>query len=556
MPYTKTVWVDDDGSRVVGTPVTADVMNNIEDYIELLDDLSFGIRYNTIGTVTSADPGSGNFGVNAGVTELYISETDADGLGVGGYMNNWDDSTNPGTLGYLLFRYQGGGRVVLRITGALTDNGTWRTVPIGLVAFSGTLTGLVSIHFYRVGDKGDRGAAGADGETPATVEMDGATLSSAGTGDLSWQYSSVSATGLLVLIVSNDSSPSDDVSGVTVAGRSMIELPGSPFLQTSGSEDGVIYAYWLAYPSVGGTVRVTVSGASTKIGMAIGFRANGELVTVCDVVTDDVAFDTVFQSDDMGGIARRNFLVAALHSGADAVGTITAPSDEQIIGQHDFGATTAHWVAMLEDVYGRENIVLNSSASEEGGLFAVAVSAVQNHGLVSELPTQEIGHGDTCILDAGDGLIQYVYNSSGWVEMSSPWSIDLDVYTTPITQTNWNTFGVNANAINNGYKLSTGAQNAEIGWDIELPAGTWTISLLHTQGANRGIYTVSLDGASVGTIDGYAAGGGTFNVISDLTGVRVTSGGKKRLLLKMATKNGASSAYFGSIQALTLRRTA
>lgn len=138
-----------------------------------------------------------------------------------------------------------------------------------------------------------------------------------------------------------------------------------------------------------------------------------------------------------------------------------------------------------------------------------------------------------------------------------PWLIDINVYVTGITQTNFNTLSGNDTAALYGYwKQSGGSQNDEIGWDVILAAGTWTLELIHVTSSNRGIYTASLDAGSVGTIDGYDGAGPVRNVRSTITGISVAATGKKRLLLKMATKNASSSSYFGSIQHVSLRRTA
>lgn len=148
-----------------------------------------------------------------------------------------------------------------------------------------------------------------------------------------------------------------------------------------------------------------------------------------------------------------------------------------------------------------------------------------------------------------------------WVDVDAitaglPWTIDINPFTAPATQTNWNTIQAGSSSqIFGGYKVTTGAQNAEIGWDVVLAAGTWTLSLLHATGIDVGIYTASLDGVSIGTIDGYAASG-VNNVVSTITGITVAPSGKKRLLLKMATKNATSTSYLARISGLRLLRTA
>lgn len=136
-----------------------------------------------------------------------------------------------------------------------------------------------------------------------------------------------------------------------------------------------------------------------------------------------------------------------------------------------------------------------------------------------------------------------------------PWRHDLSVFVPPATQTNWSTLNVSTSLLNNGQLTSSGAQNAEIGWDVLLAAGTWSLTLITSKFTNRGIYTALLDGASIGTLDGYDPSN-LSNVVQTISGVIIPASGKRRLLLRMATKNASSSSYFGAIQAVGLVRTA
>lgn len=150
---------------------------------------------------------------------------------------------------------------------------------------------------------------------------------------------------------------------------------------------------------------------------------------------------------------------------------------------------------------------------------------------------------------------------SGAINDYLPWLIDIPVFPTAISTTGFDTLELNANAVYNFFKVSSGTQNDLIGWDIMLPAGTWTFELMHTQSTDRGIYTVTLTASgglsevSIGTIDGYAAAA-TYNVRSSLSVPFQSAPAKRRLQLKMATKNASSSAYKGAIQSAQLRRTA
>lgn len=136
-----------------------------------------------------------------------------------------------------------------------------------------------------------------------------------------------------------------------------------------------------------------------------------------------------------------------------------------------------------------------------------------------------------------------------------PWTIDIDPFTTPATQTNWSTIGIDPAQIKNGSLASTGAQSAQIGWDVVMAAGTWTLNVLTITILNAGIIGAALGPSPVGVMDTYSAGT-TYNVSKSITGIVVSTTGKKRLTLTMATKNDASSGYFGRLSAVRLLRTA
>ena len=152
---------------------------------------------------------------------------------------------------------------------------------------------------------------------------------------------------------------------------------------------------------------------------------------------------------------------------------------------------------------------------------------------------------------ASTGGIKWAVGGSSGVDN---WLIEIDCFAGSHGNTNWSTINIDNTEFYAGDIESSGAQNDEIYWDLGISGGTWDFDLLHFKGPNRGIYTVSIDGTSAGTIDGYVAIA-TRNNHGIITGISITAG-KRRLKLKMATKNGSSSSYFGTVQHIQLRRTA
>ncbi len=116
------------------------------------------------------------------------------------------------------------------------------------------------------------------------------------------------------------------------------------------------------------------------------------------------------------------------------------------------------------------------------------------------------------------------------------------------------TFAVATGRPGNKQIASTGAQNESVTYRRHLSAGTWKLQIVGTVANSLGIYTVYLDGTSVGTIDAYAASS-SWGTLS-LTGITVPTTGLHEITLKMATKNASSSAYGGQLSDIMLTRTA
>jgi hypothetical protein len=116
------------------------------------------------------------------------------------------------------------------------------------------------------------------------------------------------------------------------------------------------------------------------------------------------------------------------------------------------------------------------------------------------------------------------------------------------------------------FSLSDGVQNSSISYDFICAAGAYTMDFTHLVGPNRAIYTISIDGVTVATVDGYAAsfnnvglGGGvgatvTAPTLATVTGIVIGSGSHV-LKFTLATKNASSSSYYGCISQAVLTRT-
>lgn len=106
-----------------------------------------------------------------------------------------------------------------------------------------------------------------------------------------------------------------------------------------------------------------------------------------------------------------------------------------------------------------------------------------------------------------------------------------------------------------GRAISSSSINDYVEYPVALVAGTWDFNLTHSKGTNRGIYTVAVDGSTIGTIDGYRSLGGLANQLDTISGWSIAEDGVYPVRLTMASKNGGSSAYYGIMQWLSFVRT-
>jgi hypothetical protein len=134
------------------------------------DGTSAGGRFAWNTSTVASDPSSGNVKVNStapgGATQVFISETTLLGQNIAGVLATWDDSTQVGNKGVLTFQAANDPAkfAVYQVTGSITDNGTWVTVPVTGLAAGASFTGgeMTNVTFARTGDQGVTGMGGGD----------------------------------------------------------------------------------------------------------------------------------------------------------------------------------------------------------------------------------------------------------------------------------------------------------------------------------------------------------------------------------------------------------
>ena len=136
---------------------------------------AYGWSYNYLTAITATDPASGNLKFNnaalTSATQWYLSETTALAQAIATNIATWDDGTSPNKARVKMSAASNPAIYFeFFITGALTDNGTWDTIPIVQIGASGTFTNAmpVIINVDHVGNLGGTGGTGAAGSVGAT----------------------------------------------------------------------------------------------------------------------------------------------------------------------------------------------------------------------------------------------------------------------------------------------------------------------------------------------------------------------------------------------------
>lgn len=105
------------------------------------------------------------------------------------------------------------------------------------------------------------------------------------------------------------------------------------------------------------------------------------------------------------------------------------------------------------------------------------------------------------------------------------------------------------------YGINTPAINEYQEWDILLESGTYSITILYLKNTSRAITTLTLDGgSSLGTFDGYNAGG-SLTALSTITGIAVSTTAMHTFRFAQLSKNASSSNYYLVLHAFHLTRT-
>lgn len=134
--------------------------------------------------------------------------------------------------------------------------------------------------------------------------------------------------------------------------------------------------------------------------------------------------------------------------------------------------------------------------------------------------------------------------------MNTP-TVTILAFATPAANKRFSIVAQTGGVMFGGTVTSDGSSAAEISFDFYGDAGSYALDVFHTANNNRCVYTLTIDGAAVGTVDGYNA---TSVAKRDtIAGPVVLTAGRHRLRITCATKNASSTGFLGVLSAIVLR---
>ncbi len=249
------------------------------------DGVVAGFKFKFSDAVTDSDPGAGfvrfNNATYASITQLYISDINADGIDV----SNWLSALSSGTM--IISSVDGAGLLNVSITGAAVDGTDYWKIPVSITVSSDDATFLdgVDIGVATAGDGADgtNGIDGVSGGIAFTFSTSTDTASDPGTANIRFNNASLASVTEIAIDDQSAETGNPDVSAWVASFANSTNNPkGTITIQkTSAQENFVIYDV-TAVTDATTHNRLTVTHVSSSgsfsatDGIAITFAAAGD----------------------------------------------------------------------------------------------------------------------------------------------------------------------------------------------------------------------------------------------------------------------------------------
>lgn len=481
MAWKEQTWVDDDGSLTVGTPFSAERMNNIEGGIAEALSLRGQTEWTPVFSSGMSELAPGTFERVSGAGEWTQQLYSIEGYVRGAFLTwhcpqtnkhlmmglNSDPTTDASftSIDYALFCNSSGELVIWENGVSRGKFGTYTTSDIFTITYDGQFVrywkngellrevaraiggalyfdssfGMVGakvedVHFGPMGEKGGTGATGATGEKGETGEKgkvevlhDTSSHPTAGTGNLEWTHTPIATLirGVLVQVVQNvRASSAIQTTKVSYGGVEMTKV--REFAEANRMVT-VVYFLGDGIPQGAQTVKVTVSGAAKKQAMCHSQTAPGKLRTISQTAVGKAKAPGA----GVTSIQEQCQVYGVLSVQANPTLTVGDPTEELLEENLNTAEAVeyvnfAKWKTGQSGATAESNINWTTATEAEYGAMVTTVGLVRDFGLVTALPPRA-GEGDMCTFQAsvGNGVAwEFVYQGQGitlpWLNRGSP----------------------------------------------------------------------------------------------------------------------------------------
>lgn len=259
-----------------------------------------------------------------------------------------------------------------------------------------------------------------------------------GTGNLSALYTPPSTPrGVLVGVV-QDSGTTNELTSVTYGAAAMAPVALSPLVHANGTEDGVVYYYFLgsSIPTGAQTVTVNVNGTGSVKAARVWTVTAAADTEVVDTKTLDSASTATPSVTLVTPAGVETYIVAALHTGESAGGNVDADVGYTEENVFDFGVAVCQFVRRSAIATGG-NITVGwtlTAGAEEAGVLAVAIREVSGSNTSPDTPNGIVGaRATTTTVLNGDAFAD---DDVGDLHAASDWEVDVTAgdFSSPVFQ--------------------------------------------------------------------------------------------------------------------------